>query len=100
MQGLLAHASTHKTLDIYSALRDPNTGDVRLFLEYYLKHHSQMSAKEKEGPFPQFSETFAGCVFSDHRSFNQSEQVPAQEVCSARLGFGCRPSQSLLPHRL
>ncbi len=73
-------SSSHKTLDVYTALRDPLTGDVRLFLEYYLKHPLHMTPKEREGPFPAFSEVFAGCLFSDHRNFSNIVEVPAKEV--------------------
>lgn len=75
--------NSHKTLDVYSALRDPLTGDVRLFLEYYLKHPLHMTPKEREGPYPTFSDVFAGCIFSDSRDFSATVEVPAKEVCAA-----------------
>ena len=70
--------NTSKTLDIYSALKDPLSGDVRLFVEYYLYHPNQLTEKEKEGPFPAFVDLFKGCVFSNFRNFSNSISVTAQ----------------------
>jgi hypothetical protein len=76
---------SYEKLDIYSALRDPKSGDVRLFLEYYIKHASQMSEEEAKGAFPSFSDVFEGCLFSNTRDFADSVTVPAHFVRAAAL---------------
>ena len=76
-------------LDIYSALRDPTTGDVRLFLEYYKKRMSLWTEEDSQKGWPAFSELFDGCVFSDSRNFSNSLHVTAKDV---RLHY-LHPSQ-------
>ena len=73
------HLPSYEMLDIYSALRDPTNGNVRLFFEYYPKHHSLMSEEEKKKG-PDFQETFAGCLFSDREDFPDSTEVAATDV--------------------
>ena len=75
-----ADQPSYDKLDIYSALRDPTSGDVRLFLEYYVKHASQMSEEEQKEAWPAFSDIFAGCAFSDARDFADSVEVDAKRV--------------------
>ena len=67
-------------LDIYSALRDPTSGDVRLFFEYYTKRMSLVTEQDKEKGWPAFSQLFQGCAFSDNHNFSNSLQVTAKEV--------------------
>ena len=68
---------TSKSVDIYSALHDPIRGYVRLFLEFFPIHPHE-KAEDEPDPFPH--EVFRGCVFSHHRNFSQSKEVPALEV--------------------
>ena len=70
---------TSKSVDIYSALHDPLKGYVRLFLEFFPIHPHE-KAEDEPDPFPH--EVFRGCVFSHHRNFSQSKEVPGLEVCS------------------
>ena len=70
---------TSKSVDIYSALHDPIKGYVRLFLEFFPIHPHEKPENEPD-PFPH--EIFRGCVFSHHRNFSQSKEVPALEVSS------------------
>ena len=76
-QEMLQDTST--SVDIYSALHDPIRGYVRLFLEFFPIHPSD-KAEDEPDPFPH--EIFRGCVFSNHRNFSQSKEVPALDVSS------------------
>lgn len=64
-------------MDVYSALRDPKTGDVRLFMEYFLNHPNE---KEEGEPDPPPNDTFQGCVFSRFRNFSEKVEVEAKNV--------------------
>lgn len=64
-------------MDVYSALRDPKTGDVRLFMEYFLQHPNE---KEEGEPDPSPHDTFQGCVFSQFRNFSEKVEVEAKDV--------------------
>lgn len=67
-------------MDIYSALRDPTRGSTRLFLEFYPSHHQD---KEKDGPPLYAHEVIRGCIFSHHRNFSQTVEVPAPDASSS-----------------
>ena len=78
--------NTSKSLDIYSALRDPLTGEVRLFLEYYPFHQSQLTEEERnEGMQPALREVFWGCIFSDSKNFSEPVAIRANRVCAPSL---------------
>jgi len=73
-----AHENTSKSVDIYTALRDPKTGIVRLFIEYYPKHPSEKAEGEPELPM---AEVFMGCMFSNFRNFSgNTVEVQAETV--------------------
>jgi len=73
--------NTSKAVDIYSALRDPIKGYVRLFLEFYPTHPRD---KKEDEPQPFAHEVFKGCIFSHYRNFSQAVLVTASDVsCSA-----------------
>lgn len=72
---------THKSIDIYSALRDPKTGIVRLFLEYFPVHPFD-KPEDQHDPAP--GDVFKGCVFSNFRNFSDKFEVPAEEVSQRR----------------
>ena len=70
---------TSRAVDIYSALRDPIKGSVRLYLEFFSVHPDN---KKEDEPKPEVWawEVLKGCVFSDHRNFSQTMEVPASKV--------------------
>ena len=72
---------TSKAVDIYSALRDPIKGYVRLYLEFFPTHPDN---KKEDEPDPEVWawEVLKGCVFSHHRNFSQTMEVPASKVTS------------------
>lgn len=74
--------TTSKSLDIYSALRDPLTGEVRLFLEYYPFHQSQLTEEERHDAMqPALADVFWGCLFSNSKNFSQPVAIQAKRVC-------------------
>lgn len=81
-----AHENTSKSVDIYTTLRDPKTGIVRLFIEYYPKHPSEKVEGELEVPV---AEVFMGCVFSNFRNFSGKTVEMQAETVSALLFSPC-----------
>ncbi|BDA44744.1 hypothetical protein COCOBI_06-2220 [Coccomyxa sp. Obi] len=76
-EGKRDQENTSKSLDIYSALRDPKTGDVRLFMEYFPKHPNDKEEGEQD-PLPR--DLFLGCVFSHYRNFSEKVEVEAKDI--------------------
>ena len=75
--------NTSKSLDIYSALRDPLTGEVRLFLEYYPYHQSQLTEEERQDATHLALHTiFWGCLFSNAKNFSEPVAIHAKKVCA------------------
>ena len=77
VEGQRDQENTSKSLDVYSALRDPKTGDVRMFMEYFPKHPKEKQEGEQD-PLPR--DVFLGCVFSHYRNFSEKVEVEAKDV--------------------
>lgn len=75
LDGLLE--DTSRAVDIYSALRDPIRGSVRLYLEFLPVHPDN---KKKDEPEIWAYEVLKSCVFSHHRNFSQTMEVPVSKV--------------------
>ena len=68
---------TSRAVDIYSALRDPVKGSVRLYLEFFPTHPND---KKENEPEIWAHEVLESCVFSNHRNFSQTTEVLAAKV--------------------
>ena len=75
LEGLLE--DTSRAVDIYSALRDPIRGSVRLYLEFFPIHPNN---KKQDEPEVWAHEVLKSCVFSHHRNFSQTTEVAASKV--------------------